>query len=106
VFGGIFIIALEFGGLYGISSSSIWESILGILAAGCAFGVVIGVVVPWVGPEDRFKGYCVFAIAGGVAGAAAWLIAWPDTSIVVTVGANAILAFFGPPVEDLFASTS
>ena len=40
VFAGIFVTAIEFGGLFGISSSSIWEGMLGILAAGCAFGVI------------------------------------------------------------------
>ena len=38
VFAGIFVTAIEFGGLFGISSSSIWEGMLGILAAGCFRG--------------------------------------------------------------------
>jgi hypothetical protein len=63
VIAGIFLTAIEFGGLFGISSSSIREGILGILAAGCAFGVIKGVVPPWVGPEERFKWFCMFAIA-------------------------------------------
>ena len=91
MFAGIFVTAIEFGGLFGISSSSIWESILGILAAGCAFGVIIGVVPPWVGPEERFKWFYMFAIAGGAAGTTAWMIVQPDTSLVVAVGANALL---------------
>ncbi len=103
VFAGVLMITLVFGGLFGISSSSIWESILGILGAGCAFGVVTAVVVPWVGPEEHFKWYCVFAIAGGTAGGVAWLIARPDTSIVVAVVANALLAFLYSLAEDLFS---
>ena len=53
VFAGIFVTAIKFGGLFGISSSSIREGILGILAAGC--------------------------------------VVQPDTSLVVAVGANALL---------------
>jgi drug/metabolite transporter (DMT)-like permease len=68
-FAGVLIIALErFGGLFRISSSSLWKGILAIVAGGCAFGVVLVVVVPWVSPEDRLKGYCLAAIAGGAAG--------------------------------------
>jgi hypothetical protein len=62
VFAGIFVTAREFGGLFGISSSSIREGILAILAAGCAFGVIIGIIPLWVGPEERFKWFCIFAI--------------------------------------------
>jgi hypothetical protein len=91
MFAGIFVTAIKFGGLFGISSSSIREGILGILAAGRAFGVIIGVVPPWVGPEERFKWICMFAIAGGAAGTTTWMIVQPDTSLVVAVGANALL---------------
>jgi hypothetical protein len=70
---------------------------------GCAFGVVIAVGMLWMGPEGRFKNYLVFAIAGGAAGGVVWLIAQPDTSVVVAVGANALLAFLYPLVEDLFS---
>jgi hypothetical protein len=53
--------------------------------------VIIGVVPPRVGPEERFKWICVFAIAGGAAGATAWMIVQPDAFLVVAVGANALL---------------
>jgi hypothetical protein len=53
--------------------------------------VIIGVVPPWVGQEERFKWFCMFAIAGGAAGTAAWMIVQPDTSLVVAVGANTLL---------------
>jgi hypothetical protein len=53
--------------------------------------VIIGVVPPWVGPEERFKWICIFVIAGGAAGTTAWMIVQPDTSLVVTVGTNALL---------------
>jgi Ni,Fe-hydrogenase III small subunit len=33
----------------------------------------------------------MFAIAGGAAGTTAWMIVQPDTSLVVAVGANALL---------------
>jgi hypothetical protein len=48
-------------------------------------------VPPWVGPEEGFKWICMFAIAGGAAGTTAWMIVQPDTSLVVAVGANALL---------------
>ena len=53
--------------------------------------MIIGVVPPWVGPEERFKWFCMFAIAGGAAGTTAWMIVQPDTSLVVAVGAYALL---------------
>jgi hypothetical protein len=53
--------------------------------------VIIGVLVPRVGPEYRLNWFCVFAVAGGAAGAAAWLLAQPDTSVFVAVGVNALL---------------
>jgi hypothetical protein len=53
--------------------------------------VIIGVVPPWVGPEEQFKWFYMFAMAGGAAGTAAWMIVQPDTSLVVAVGANALL---------------
>ena len=102
-FAGVLIVTLAFFGLIGIPYSSLWEAILAILGAGCAFGVVLAVAMPWISPEGRFKNYLVFAIAGGVAGGVAWLIARPDTSIVVAAGANALLAFLAPLVEDLFS---
>ena len=100
---GIFVMLIEFGGLFGISPSSIWQGLLGILAAGCAFGSILGVASSWLAPEDRFKWFCVCCIAGGAAGTAAWLIVQPDTSIVVVVGANALLATFYYLADYLFS---
>jgi len=87
----ILVVSLEFGGHFGISPNSVWQSLLGILAAGCTFGIFIGVVLPCVAPDERFKQFCVCTLAGGAAGTVAWLIAQPDTSIAVAVGANALL---------------
>jgi hypothetical protein len=101
LFAGNLLVFVEFGGLFGllgiglfgIPSMSIWESLLALVGAGCACGVVIGFVLPLVKGEDRFKEFCVFCLAGGAAGTVAWIILQPDISVVVAVGANAL--FFG-----------
>jgi hypothetical protein len=92
------IVSLEFGGLFGvfgsalgISSISIWQSLLTIVAGG-AFGVVLGFAWYWVGGLDHFKGFCIFLLAGGAAGTAAWMIVQPDTSLLVAVGASALFS--------------
>ena len=85
------------GGLLG-TSVSIWEGILGTLAAGCTFGVITVVGGPWAAP-DRFKEFCVGCIAGGAAGTAGWLIAQPSSPILLTIGSGvllgALLSLFG-----------
>jgi hypothetical protein len=95
-FAGNVIVFLELGGLFvggfGITSISIWEGLLAAVAGGCAFGVVLGFASYWMAGWDHFKMFCLFVLAGGVAGTAAWMIAQPDTSIIVAIGANAILS--------------
>ena len=85
------------GGLLG-TSVSIWEGILGTLAAGSTFGVITGVVGPWAAP-DRFKEFCVGCIAGGAAGTAGWLIVQPSSPMLLTIGSGvllgALLSLFG-----------
>src|SRR5215212_7600920 len=71
------------GGLLG-TSVSIWEGILGTLAAGCTFGLITVVVGPWAAP-DRLKEFCVGSIAGGAAGTAGWLIAQPSSPMLLTL---------------------
>ena len=77
------------GGLIG-TSVSIWEGILGTLAAGCTFGVITVVVGPWAAPE-RYKEFCVGCIAGGAAGTAGWLIAQPSSPMLLTLGSGVLL---------------
>ena len=85
------------GGLLG-TSVSIWEGILGTLAAGCTFGVITVVVGSWAAP-DRFKEFFVSSIAGGAAGTAGWLIAQPSSLMLLTIGSGvllgALLSLFG-----------
>jgi hypothetical protein len=85
---GIFVMVLG-GGLIG-TSVSIWEGILGTLAAGCTFGVITGVALPWVAP-NRIMGFCVCVMVGGAAGTAGWLIAQPGSPAVVTIGGGVLL---------------
>ena len=99
VFAGNVIVSLEFGGLFGVfgsalgvSSISIWQSLLTIVAGGCAFGVVLGIAWYWVGGLDNFKGFCFFLLAGGAAGTAAWMIVQPETSLLVAVGVSALFS--------------
>jgi drug/metabolite transporter (DMT)-like permease len=85
------------GGLLG-TSVSIWEGILGTLAAGCTFGLITVVAGPWAAP-DRFKEFCVGSIAGGAAGTAGWLIAQPSSPMLLIIGSGvllgALLSLFG-----------
>ena len=41
---------------------------------------------------DHFKGFCIFLLAGGAAGTAAWMIVQPETSLLVAVGASALFS--------------
>ena len=85
---GVLVMVLG-GGLIG-TSVSIWEGILGTLAAGCTLGVITVVVGPWAAPE-RFKEFCVGCIAGGAAGTAGWLIAQPSSPMLFTLGSGVLL---------------
>jgi hypothetical protein len=82
---GIFVFLLS-GGLLG-TSVSIWEGILGTLAAGGTFGSVLVMASSWLAEEDRFKWFCLSCIAGGTAG---WLIAQPS-SLTLTIGGGVLL---------------
>ena len=77
------------GGLLG-TSVSIWEGILGTLAAGCTLGVITVVVGPWAA-QDRIREFCVGCIAGGAAGTAGWLIAQPSSPMLLTIGSGVLL---------------
>src|SRR5215203_264717 len=98
VFAGNILVFVEFGGLFlllqigllGIPSMPIWESLLAMVGAGCACGVVLGFVLPLVKGEERLKQFCVFCLAGGAAGTIAWITLQPDISVFVAVGANAL----------------
>lgn len=94
LFAGNLLVFVEFGGLLGFGpfgSRSIWESLVALVGAGCACGVVMGFVLPLVKGEDRLKEFCAFCLAGGAAGTAAWIILQPDISIIVAVGVNVLL---------------
>ena len=84
------VVVMVLGGGLIWTSVSIWEGILGTLAAGCTFGVITVVVGPWAAP-DRFKEFCVGSIAGGAAGTAGWLIAQPSSPMLLTLGSGVLL---------------